>query len=213
MNIKKKCDLFHFKINAYFILLSLILLLFNLKITKMKIKDVMVAKELKCCTPKTKLHNAAKVMREGNCGALPVVDKENRVLGMVTDRDICLSLAEEKVESPSNLNVKKIMSYSVHTVKETDDLAKALQQMRINKIGRLPVVDKEGKLKGIVSLHRLLNEAASNGNSDLGKLNSKKENLMKTIHAVTDRYSLNTLPKEKSPSPAKLKNNKTVFKF
>jgi hypothetical protein len=60
--------------------------------------------------------------------------------------------------------------------------------MRKNQIGRLPVVDEKGKLKGIVSLHRLINNQVKDGKKELGDINAPGENLMKTIQAVTDRY-------------------------
>ena len=170
----------------------------------MKVKDVMTATSLKFCSPETKLHNAAKTMKASNCGALPVVDKQKKVLGIVTDRDICLSLAQKQVKA----TVGQIMPTKVFTVKTDDDISTAFRQMRTNQIGRLPVIDEQGKLKGIVSLHNLINNTISNGKEDLGAISSDGENLLKTIQAVTDRYNGKISVKEKKTST--LKRSKTT---
>lgn len=155
----------------------------------MKVKEVMTARSLKYCSSETKLHNAAKTMKSANCGALPVIDKEKKVVGLVTDRDICLSLATKQARSISDVSVGKVMTSKVHTVKAEDEISSALHQMRINKIGRIPVVDENGKLKGIISMHNLLSRATADGKIEMGTLFSPGENLMKTMQAITDRYS------------------------
>lgn len=154
----------------------------------MKVKEVMTARALRFCSPETKLSNAAKAMKAGNCGALPIVDKQKRVIGLVTDRDIALSLSKKKV-SPAKTKVSDIISKRVYTVNQNDNLADALAQMRTNQVGRLPVVDNARKLKGMVSMHNLINQATSNGRIELGRIASGKENLVKTIQAITSRYS------------------------
>jgi CBS domain-containing protein len=155
----------------------------------MKVKDVMTARSLKYCSPETNLQNAAKKMKESNCGALPVVDREKKVLGIITDRDICLSLAQKHSTVPDKITVSQIMPSKVHTVKSTDDIAIAYRQMRTNQVGRLPVVDDEGKLKGILSLHHIINKAVGHDGKGLGTVSSPEENLMKTIQAITNRYN------------------------
>lgn len=152
----------------------------------MKVKDVMTSGLLKFCNPETKLTNAAKIMKEANLGALPVLDKDQKVIGMITDRDICLALAVKSKTDPE-LNVQDtIGKNNVRTVKQEDTVIDALKEMRKNKIGRLPVIDKEGKLKGILSVNTLLARAISR-NEAFGQLTSKDENLAKTVKAIVDR--------------------------
>lgn len=166
----------------------------------MKVKDVMIGQSLKSCSPETKLQDAARTMQISNCGALPVVDKNNKVLGIVTDRDICLAIAQNQSKRIEEREVGDIMSKNIQTVHDTDEVSQAYSSMRKNQIGRLPVVDEAGKLKGIVSLHRLINKSVHEGEEKLGDTNAPGENLLKTIQAVTDRYSNNKEPN--SPSPA-----------
>lgn len=155
----------------------------------MKVKELMTAETVKSCDVETKLHEVAKIMKETNCGALPVVDREKRVVGIVTDRDICLALANQGVSAPEN-EVHMVMTHQVHKVKEDDKVDTVLREMRIYQVGRIPVVDEAGKLKGIVSVHNLLSQAGtSNGRLEMGSITSSGESLMKTIHAITDRYS------------------------
>lgn len=152
----------------------------------MKVKEIMNGNKVQFCTPETRLRKAAKVMRNANCGALPVVNGKNKVVGIVTDRDICLSLAEKK-KSPSRIRVSDVMTRKAVTVRPNDEMAVALREMRTKKIGRLPVVDKSGKLKGIISLHNLL--ATDSG--DRKTLNGSVaggESILKTVKALTSRY-------------------------
>lgn len=151
----------------------------------MKVKELMRSDSIKYCTPQTKLASAAKIMKDSNRGALPVVDGNKKVIGIITDRDICLSLAG----NPSNakLHVKEAMTnHKVHTITAEDSVKDALKQMRRNRIGRLPVTDKSGHLQGMVSINNLLSHALDN-KEGIGHVRTKKENLAKTMKALFDR--------------------------
>lgn len=163
----------------------------------MKVKDVMNADTVQFCTPETKLASATKIMKESNRGALPVLDKDHKVIGIVTDRDICLSLASKNKKSSSELSVKEILpaQAKVHTIKPEDSITDALKEMRKNKIGRLPVTDKEGKLKGMISVNTLLSHTLSQ-KAELGTISAKDENLAKTIKALFDRNNSGIAKKE-----------------
>jgi len=154
----------------------------------MKVKDVMTTSALKYCTPETNLHDAAKAMGEANCGALPVVDSNKKIVGIITDRDICLSLAQNTALPINQRKVGEIMTKNVQTIKSSDDLTAAYRNMREKKIGRLPVVDEHGKLEGIVSWNKILNETVRNGEQNLGSINEAGENLAKTLHAISNKH-------------------------
>lgn len=155
----------------------------------MKVKEVMSEYSVKYCTPETKLTEAVKAMREGHCGALPVVNQDYKVLGIVTYRDICLTLAEPKTQPWDLRKVGDIMSTNVFTVRSEDEVSTALQNMRKNKIGRLPVVDTTGKLNGIVSLHNLIDHSVIKGKKELWDIKTPGESILKTVHAVAERLS------------------------
>lgn len=158
----------------------------------MKVKDVMTSGAIKSCDSETKLTNAAKIMKDDNLGALPVVDKEKKVVGIITDRDICLSLAYKNGKTADEISVKEILPKGkIRTINADDELTDVLREMRKNKIGRLPVTDKDGKLKGMISVNNLLSRAIKR-NEAIGQIKSKEENLAKTIKALFDRNNART---------------------
>lgn len=155
----------------------------------MKVKDVMRASQLVYCTPRTSLQEAAHKMKTANCGVLPVLGHDGRIIGIITDRDICLAVARDHSWSHSRLPVEKVMTEEVFSVHETDKITTALAKMRENYVGRLPVVDDYGRLKGILSIHSLFCKALIE-EEDLGHLSSAGENIVKTVKALSDRYAL-----------------------
>jgi CBS domain-containing protein len=162
----------------------------------MKIKEVMVENSLSYCSPETNLAKATKMMKDSNLGALPVVDKDQKVIGIITDRDICLSLANKGKKTISELSVKEIVPQAkVHTIKIEDTVTDALREMRKNRIGRLPVTNNDGKLKGMISINTLLSHALNKKN-ELGNVTAKDENLAKTIKALFDRNNFKATKKE-----------------
>jgi CBS domain-containing protein len=116
----------------------------------MKVKDLMT-RPVRTCHPETSLTNVAGLMWETDCGCVPVVDHEQHVLGMITDRDICMATAINH-RTPDDLTVERVSRRAAVTCKHDDDLAVALETMRKNHIHRLPVIDDAGHLEGILSL-------------------------------------------------------------
>lgn len=152
-----------------------------------KVKDVMTANHVVYCNPETKLHNVAKSMKEHNLGALPVVDIHNKVIGIVTDRDLCLTLATKTNKNPAEKSVRDIVSHTkIHTVKTEDNLKKAMHEMRTYKIGRLPVTDESGALKGILSINNIISNTIST-KGKIGKISTSKENLVRTMKSLINR--------------------------
>jgi CBS domain-containing protein len=102
------------------------------------------------CTPNTTLDEVAKLMRQNDCGEIPVVDSAERPIGVVTDRDIvCRLVAAGK--DPSDFTAEACMSTPVIAVRESTPLEKCTQIMEESKIRRMPVVDGGGMICGIVS--------------------------------------------------------------
>lgn len=149
----------------------------------------MTTSSLKYCSPETKLHTIAKLMEQGNCSMIPVLDKQKKVIGIVTNRDLALALAKKHDEPIEKLEAEEIMSEKVYSVRADAPLSEALKEMRINKIGRLPVLDGEGKLKGVLSLNHLLSQTKTNSKLEIGQLKSPEENILKTIIALSDRHT------------------------
>jgi CBS domain-containing protein len=101
------------------------------------------------------LGEAGRLLRDADCGALPVVDADHRLVGIVTDRDIALALAAE--DSPASaLAVGEAMTRDVRTCRPEEDLRAALRRMTEHGVRRLPVCSAEGLLLGILSVDDLL---------------------------------------------------------
>lgn len=97
------------------------------------------------------LEEAARLMRECDCGAVPVVDDDRRKpVGIITDRDIVVrSIGEGK--NPSDLRVSDCMSSNVFTVQEDDSLQRVFDVMSDHRVRRVPVVDRNERLVGIIA--------------------------------------------------------------
>jgi CBS domain-containing protein len=120
----------------------------------MRVQDVMTS-PAHSCTPDASLATAALAMQEYGCGALPVLDNAGRPVGILTDRDICLAVAH-KNRFPAAIPVREVMTLNPFTCGPGTDLAYALNVMADGHIRRLPVVDGNGRLVGILSLSDVL---------------------------------------------------------
>ncbi len=114
----------------------------------MKIRDVM-SKDVQIARPGDPIQEVAARMAAGDFGFLPVADGDT-LIGTITDRDIAVRAVG--LGKPASTPVTKVMTAGATTVHDTDDLKSALDLMGGGKIRRLPVVDKHGKLVGVVSL-------------------------------------------------------------
>jgi CBS domain-containing protein len=123
----------------------------------MKIKELMCPKVRSCFASDT-LNFAAQLMWEGDCGILPVVDADGRVIGVITDRDVCMA-AYTKGRPLAWLGVEEAMAKQVSSCSAEASVETALSLMREVRVRRLPVVDAEGKLVGILSLSDLARHA------------------------------------------------------
>jgi CBS domain-containing protein len=93
--------------------------------------------------------DAARVMKERDTGIVPIVDGD-RLVGTVTDRDIAIKVVAEG-KDPQSTKVSEVASTNLVTVEPDQDLDEALRLMAKHQVRRLPVVDDDGTLVGIVS--------------------------------------------------------------
>lgn len=114
----------------------------------MKVSEVMTA-QVVTATPKTTVHQIARIMTQIDSGVVPIVD-EDKVVGLVTDRDIVVRVVAEggDLEGP----VSSIMSDGVQSCLEDDSVADAAGKMASHAIRRLLVYSETGRLTGILSL-------------------------------------------------------------
>jgi CBS domain-containing protein len=112
-------------------------------------RDVMTP-DPACCSPNTTLDEVAKLMAQADCGEIPVIDPTDRIVGVVTDRDIvCRVVAEGK--NPMAYTAETCMTGPVVTVRADAPLAEVVATMERNQIRRVPVVDDRDSCVGIIS--------------------------------------------------------------
>jgi CBS domain-containing protein len=125
----------------------------------MLVKSIMTS-EVKSCSPDTTVAAAARIMSDRDCGIVPVVDAQQKLLGVLTDRDVCLAVAT-RVRGPEELPVGEVMTKKTYTCSPEDDARAALNLMRNHAIRRVPVVVADGRLAGLISLDDLVIRADS----------------------------------------------------
>jgi len=116
----------------------------------MIVSEVM-KKDVATCSPIDDLAAAAKIMHEHHCGFVPVVDSRGIVAGVLTDRDVCL-YAADKSRSMVNIGVRELMSHPVFNCFADENVKTVLVTMAKHRVRRLPVLDKQGHLQGVVSI-------------------------------------------------------------
>lgn len=139
-----------------------------------KIRDLMT-EEVECCTLLDNVYEVAVRMKELNVGAIPIVDRQ-RLVGMITDRDIVLRCIADK--QPASSRVEDIMSKELITITPDATSREAVQLMAKHQIRRLPVVEGN-KLVGIVSLgdfavRELTDDQAKTALSDISETGSQE---------------------------------------
>lgn len=111
----------------------------------------------RCVTPQTLVSEAAQLMETDDIGSLPILDGE-QLAGMVTDRDIVVR-AVAKGKDPRGMPVSEVASSELITIHANDDLADALRLMASQQVRRLPVVDEDNRLVGILAQADIAGEA------------------------------------------------------
>ena len=123
----------------------------------MKVKDIMTTNVRKCFTSDS-LATAAQLMWEHDCGCVPVLNEDARVVGMITDRDICMAAFFQGTPL-SGIKVSTVMSRQLFDCTSDDDLSAAERIMREKKVRRLPVLNEGGRLVGLLSLSDIARDA------------------------------------------------------
>lgn len=117
----------------------------------MKISEAMTP-DPACCVVRDTVQAAAILMRELNVGVVPIVDTEesHKLVGLVTDRDLCLEVIAAG-QDPKVMLLDRCMTTELVTCRPEDDVERVIELMQLNQVRRIPVVDGEGLLVGIVS--------------------------------------------------------------
>src|SRR5260370_35220258 len=142
----------------------------------MEVKEIMT-QSVVGCGPWTNVGRAVELMWERNVGMRPVVGNEGKLIGIVTDRDICIAMGTRN-RLPGDLTVGEIAVSKVFTCKPDDDVHEALGVMGSHHVRRLPVVNDKGIPQGILSMDDLV------VHSEVGKLRGACELASEEVTSV-----------------------------
>jgi CBS domain-containing protein len=137
----------------------------------MKVSELM-ARDVTTCSVADSLNRAAQIMWERRCGSVPVVDGSERVVGMVTDRDVSMA-AYTQGRRLDDIAINLAMSHPVWTCPASATAEEAESLMMAHGVHRLVVVDADGRLRGVISLDDIARQGAvwdGNGDIDLERL-------------------------------------------
>jgi CBS-domain-containing membrane protein len=160
-----------------------------------KIRDIMTV-DVKFCGPDTNLAAATEIMWRNNCGTLPVLDSAGRLIGIVTDRDIGIAVGTRNWRA-SDLAIRDLALKPVFTCGPNGDVHEALEMMCERQIRRVPVVDEDGRLAGIVCLDELALRAQKTASKKTADISYEDVvNTMKAIcgHRAAGRPRVVTMP-------------------
>lgn len=121
--------------------------------------ESVMSKTVATCRPEDSLNAAAQIMWEHDCGCVPVVDADSRLIGILTDRDLCMA-AYTQGKSLREISAGTICSRNVYSCHRDEPLWNAAGLMLRAQVRRLPVVDFDGRLAGILSLSDLARHAS-----------------------------------------------------
>jgi CBS domain-containing protein len=146
----------------------------------MKVEEIMSENPVTCMRD-TSLQQAARWMVDGDCGALPVVDVNNRPVGIITDRDItCRIIAQGK--DPYSLHVEDAMTHSTATVFKDTPLEDCRDLMEENQVRRMIVLDDDGAVCGMVSQADLARHMQAADTAELVREVSASSNSPSMVH-------------------------------
>jgi CBS domain-containing protein len=118
----------------------------------MKKCNEVMTKDPVCCLSSDSVAKAAELMKSENIGSIPVIENEQtqKLVGIVTDRDLALKIVAEALDATST-KVEAVMTYKLVTCHADEDLQKALDAMAKHQLRRIPVVDNQNRIVGIIA--------------------------------------------------------------
>ena len=127
----------------------------------MTVKEVMNT-AVATCAPDSDLNSVIQTMRSHDCGFVPVVDSHGIVVGVITDRDVCLG-GSTKHRPLTRVSVKETMSHPVFACFADENVKTVLVTMAKHRVRRLPVLNKSGHLEGVLSLDDIVQAPSRRG--------------------------------------------------
>ena len=114
-------------------------------------KEVMTSNPV-CCLPDETVNQVALKMKSEGVGSIPIIKNRDscELVGIVTDRDLALKVVAT-CRNPAKMKISEVMRFNPFTCLQSDDLQKALDVMAMHQVRRIPVIDGNGRIVGIIS--------------------------------------------------------------
>jgi CBS domain-containing protein len=141
----------------------------------MNIEKVMT-RDVGFCRANESLAKAVSIMWQRDCGVVPIVTEDGIVVGMITDRDVCIAVTTRRLPADDIL-AGDVVNRRLIACSRENSVKQVLKRMRKHRIKRLPVVTNQGKLDGIISIADILR---------LKKNKSLKKQLVKTLESISE---------------------------
>lgn len=151
-----------------------------------KVRFVMTPKVVGA-TPVDDLNHAARIMWEGDFGMVPVTQPDGSLVGVITDRDVCMA-AYTRGQALTGVPIDVAMARTVFTCSPDDTVYQVLDLMREHRVRRVPVVDDAGRLVGVVTLADLVRHVDSLGDDAACSF------LVATLSAISEPRRSDSLP-------------------
>ena len=152
----------------------------------MKVRNLMTA-DVAVCHVDEPMVNAARIMWENDCGFVPVVEEsDDNLVGVITDRDVCMAALTRGLPL-DRMAVAEAMVPEPQFCRADDLLTAVHHTMREHQLRRLPVLDQDDKLVGVVSLNDLARNAAKARGTTLAR---KSRAVSKTLAAVCEHHEV-----------------------
>jgi CBS domain-containing protein len=105
-----------------------------------------------CCLPSDTVSKVAELMKSKNIGPVPIIENEQtkKLVGIVTDRDLALKIVAD-ARDPRSMKAEDVMTREVVTCRAEDDLQNAMDAMSGHKLRRIPVIDNNNRIVGIIA--------------------------------------------------------------
>jgi CBS domain-containing protein len=151
----------------------------------MLVNEIMKKPPATCRTSDT-VTEAARIMHAHKCGFVPVVDSRGAVVGVVTDRDVCM-IVGDKNRAMTHVSVQDAMSHPMFSCYADDNVKATLATMAKRRVRRLPVLDKHGHLQGVVSIDDVIQAPHRRGSPTA-------EDIVSTLKAITAAWPIEAVP-------------------
>jgi CBS domain-containing protein len=141
------------------------------------VRDLMTANPV-CCTPQDRITDVARLMTTENCGSLPVVEsqQEHHLCGVITDRDVVVRIVGAGLD-PAGSMVQQAMSTNLVCIGPDSSVEECVQLMAENQVRRIPVVDRDGLVLGIVA------------QADLARASARQQDLEEDLADMLEEVS------------------------